>query len=108
MLRPYKQFLSIGRVFHNVRLYRVESVRRVRKPPQREMLFDLPQKLIALGVAGIIYRHATLIVRRSCRRRTKSTACQPPQPRQCRPSQLIKHRNLAKYPNSQLRGHFPR
>src|ERR1700676_4641063 len=91
MLPPYKQFLSVGRVFQHVRLHRVERIRCVRKPPRRKMPFDLPQKRVALVVACKFNRHAALVIRRSCRRRAKPAATQSPQPRQCRPSQLINH-----------------
>ncbi len=91
MLRPYKQFLSFGRPFQYVRLHRVEHIRRIRKAPRRKMLFDLPQKCIALVVAGKINRHSALVVRCGRRRRAKLAATQSPQSRQSRPSQLIDH-----------------
>src|SRR3979411_1088803 len=89
MLRPYKQYLSFGRVFQHVSLHRVERIRSIRKPPRRKMLFELPQKRIALVVASKLNGRATLVIGRSCRRRAKPAATQAPQPWQCRPSQLI-------------------
>jgi len=91
MLRPYTQFLSSGRVFQNVRFYRIESVGRIRESPRGKMFFEFSQKRLAFGIAGELNRHATLVIRRSCRRRSKITAAQSTQPRQSRPSQLMDH-----------------
>src|SRR5229473_5015635 len=78
-------------MFQNVRLHRVESVRRIRKPPRRKMLFELLQKRNTFGFASKFNRHAALIVWRGRRRGAKFTHPQSPQPGQSRPPQLINH-----------------
>src|SRR5256885_2515740 len=69
----------------------VEGLRRVRKPPGRKMLFDLPQKRVALVVAWKFNGHAAFVSRPFRGRGAKPAATQPPHPRQRRPSQLINH-----------------
>jgi hypothetical protein len=83
--------LTLSAVLDHVVLHGVERVRRICKPPRRKMLFQLPQKRIALSIAGKLNRHAAFVVRRSRRRRAKFAATQSPQPRQRRPPQLINH-----------------
>ena len=63
MLRHYKQFLSFGRVFQNVRLHRVESVRCICKASRCKILFELPQKRFALGFVCKLNRHAAFVIR---------------------------------------------
>src|SRR5207253_4699461 len=75
----------------HIGLHGVEGLRRVRKPPGRKMLFDLPQKRVALVVAWKFNGYAALVVRRFRGRGAKPAATQSPQPRQRRPSQLINH-----------------
>src|SRR5947207_11523538 len=75
----------------HIGLHGVEGLRRIRKPPGRKMLFDLPQKHVALVVASKFNGHAALVVRRFGGRGAKPAATQSPQPRQRGPSQLINH-----------------
>jgi hypothetical protein len=94
MLRPYKQYLSSGRVFQNVSLYRIKSVGGIREPSRCKVRFYPRQKHCAFRIACKLNCHSALIVWRFCRCRAKFATAQSPQPWQCRPAQLIKHRRL--------------
>src|SRR5260370_27306811 len=89
--RRYEISSSLRRALERVSLHGVERIRRVRKPTRREMLFQLPQKRIALVVACKFNSHSAFIVRRVCRFAAKFTHSQPPHPRQRRPAHLIDH-----------------
>src|SRR5271169_3887448 len=83
--------LALRRVLQDVRLHRIESVRRICEPPRCKILFDLAQKRVALGFACKLNCYTAFVVRRYRRRRAKVTATQSSQPRQRRPAQLINH-----------------
>lgn len=55
------------------------------------MFFELPQEIIAVGLARKFNRHTSLIVGHRGWRGAKIAATQPAQPRQCRPSELVNH-----------------
>jgi hypothetical protein len=84
-------YLTLRSVLYHVRLYGIERIRRICKPPRRKLLFQLPQEHFAFGIACKLNCHATLVVWRFRWRRAKFAATQPPQPWQRRPSQLVNH-----------------
>jgi hypothetical protein len=79
--KPFGTRLLPLRLLQDVCLHRIKSVRRVREPLRRKMLFKLVQERVTHRFGCKFNCHAALIVGRGGRRRAKLAAAQSTQPR---------------------------
>src|SRR5207302_3299602 len=89
--RRYRKPLSFRAVFERVGLHGVERIRSAEESPCRKGLLDIVQERVALRMARKVNRHAVLLIRRIRGGRAKLAHANSPQPRQCRPTQLVEH-----------------
>src|SRR2546426_6410362 len=85
------RYLPLRGPIQHVSFHRIEGVGGIGKPPIREVLLDFLQELVSLGIACELHSNAALVVRRCCPRCAKIAAGDSPQPRQCRPTDLVHH-----------------